>query len=353
MNCAKALAGVLLIQILLLPGEAAASSHSFQFPLDLTACTHRLTPCVFTQDYGHIGSNDSKKTKDKYHFGIDIGVLRGTEVRSVAEGVVARVQKAGDCKVTCTDHGYGNTVIIEHDRLGFFTQYSHLDEIKVKIDEEVKLNTVLGLSGCSGFDKTGNEDKKKDEDQRNLCAWPEHLHLEIKRFDTLRQEVVHGGTARSGAFGEITLDSQASSMDDLYNGRTIRIIKGAGVNQGRVISDYIGLTKVASVDRNWDTTPDNTSIFIIEEDWENCGWGYGSKHPDTCGYLDPVTFRQFDPNASTLIFPPIKVHVTPQGTQGEAVSIRWLPGDSKFIRFVTPALHDTRPGVQCSTARRM
>lgn len=70
--------------------------------------------------------------------------------------------------------------------------------------------------------------------------------------------------AQAGAAGSITLDSSAVATDDYYNGCLVEIVGGTGVGQSRIISDYVGSTKVASVGSNWATNPDNTSIFRID-----------------------------------------------------------------------------------------
>jgi hypothetical protein len=71
------------------------------------------------------------------------------------------------------------------------------------------------------------------------------------------------GTAQAGASTTITLDASASATDDIYNGSTITITGGTGAGQIRVISDYVGSTKVATVSIAWSTTPDNTSTFSV------------------------------------------------------------------------------------------
>lgn len=70
-------------------------------------------------------------------------------------------------------------------------------------------------------------------------------------------------TAQAGAAGTITLDASASATDDAYNDLEIEIITGTGAPQVRRITDYVGSTKVATVDKNWLTIPDNTSVFAI------------------------------------------------------------------------------------------
>lgn len=70
-------------------------------------------------------------------------------------------------------------------------------------------------------------------------------------------------TAQAGGNNTITLDSGASSDDNWYNGQAIVIVSGTGAGQSRKIDSYNGTTKVATVDSNWITNPDDTSGFII------------------------------------------------------------------------------------------
>lgn len=76
-------------------------------------------------------------------------------------------------------------------------------------------------------------------------------------------QINRDGTATAGAAGTITLDGAASAVDDFYNNAILAIIGGTGVGQSRIISDYAGATKIATVNGNWVTTPDATSVFAI------------------------------------------------------------------------------------------
>lgn len=83
---------------------------------------------------------------------------------------------------------------------------------------------------------------------------------------TASGNVFHDGrsnTAAAGGSNTITLDGSASGSDDIYNGATITITGGTGAGQVRIISDYVGSTKVATVSTNWATNPNNTSTFTI------------------------------------------------------------------------------------------
>jgi murein hydrolase activator len=72
--------------------------------------------------------------------GIDIQAKTGTEVRTVYTGIVGMITYLS---------GYGNTVIIDHGE-GYYTVYSHLDEIYVEKDLLVETGSVIGLVGDSG-----------------------------------------------------------------------------------------------------------------------------------------------------------------------------------------------------------
>lgn len=77
-----------------------------------------------------------------------------------------------------------------------------------------------------------------------------------------RMPIIRSSTAQAGAATTITLDASASAVDDFYNNQLIWIVSGTGVGQGRIVSDYVGATKVATVS-TWATNPDNTSVFVI------------------------------------------------------------------------------------------
>ncbi len=67
-----------------------------------------------------------------------------------------------------------------------------------------------------------------------------------------------GGTANTAK-----LDAAASATNNLYVGNLLQITGGSGAGQSRTIVAYNGTTKIATVDRNWITIPDNTSPFSI------------------------------------------------------------------------------------------
>lgn len=87
--------------------------------------------------------------------------------------------------------------------------------------------------------------------------------------------ILHSGIAQAGSSNTITLDTGANSADDFYNHAKVIISSGTGSEQERIIVDYNGTSKVATIAPPWITQPDATSAFEIEPG--NChaetGWG--------------------------------------------------------------------------------
>jgi hypothetical protein len=76
-------------------------------------------------------------------------------------------------------------------------------------------------------------------------------------------QTTRSGTAQAGAAGTITLDASASGTDDFYNDQWIYLTGATGAGQSRRISDYVGASKIASVEPNWITNPDSSTTFAI------------------------------------------------------------------------------------------
>ena len=86
-----------------------------------------------------------------------------------------------------------------------------------------------------------------------------------KRLRDLATNVVHTDTARGPAANgnQIELALSASDEDGAYDPSMITIIDGLGQGQTRLIYEYDGTTKIATVDRNWKVNPDVTSEYVI------------------------------------------------------------------------------------------
>lgn len=78
-----------------------------------------------------------------------------------------------------------------------------------------------------------------------------------------------GGTSTTITFPFVTTnptDTSVTQQDDAFNGWLITIVSGTGAGQQRVISDYVGSTRTATVSSPWDVTPNSTSVFVLDFD---------------------------------------------------------------------------------------
>jgi len=102
--------------------------------------------------------SDNEDIKKKFsewgivgHNGLDFGLTTGTEVFPCNSGKIIQSGDNGDFGTSITiQHSWGQSL------------YAHLSETKVKVDDEIQPNKVIGLSGSSG------------------AAFGEHLHFAIK-----------------------------------------------------------------------------------------------------------------------------------------------------------------------------
>ena len=86
-----------------------------------------------------------------------------------------------------------------------------------------------------------------------------------KRLRDIASQAIHTDTAQGPAVNgnQIQLALSASSVDGSYDPSMITIIDGTGAGQTRLIYQYEGATRIATVDRNWKVNPDATSEYIV------------------------------------------------------------------------------------------
>jgi hypothetical protein len=88
------------------------------------------------------------------------------------------------------------------------------------------------------------------------------------------------GFAQSAAASTILLATTAAQVDDAYNGMEVFITGGQGSGQRRVISDYDGITRTATVSAPWTTTPDSTSAYEVAPLSLTLSTGKGGQYTD-------------------------------------------------------------------------
>jgi hypothetical protein len=86
-----------------------------------------------------------------------------------------------------------------------------------------------------------------------------------RRLRELGGYVVYAATAVGNGNGvnQIELDGDASDNNGAYDPALISIVDGQGAGQSRLILEYNGATRTATVDRNWKVQPNGTSDFVI------------------------------------------------------------------------------------------
>jgi hypothetical protein len=120
-----------------------------------------------------------------------------------------------------------------------------------------------------------------------------------------RTPILESGTAQAGAAGTITLASGASTQDDYYNGLYVLITNDspAGARyQVREIVDYVGSTRVATIESAWGTNPSSASTYdiIIPETTGVAAWaGVKLAQPTTAGLPNVTTTANSDKTGYT------------------------------------------------------
>lgn len=95
--------------------------------------------------------------------------------------------------------------------------------------------------------------------------------------------IEQSGTAQAGGAATITLPTTASAVDNYYNGMEVYIAENTGAGQRRIVSAYVGATRVATVSVAWAVNPDSTSKEEVGALQITLNTGKGTQ------YADPAT----------------------------------------------------------------
>lgn len=140
--------------------------------------------------------------------------------------------------------------------LAFF-QLAFRSDAAIKTDNAAELTEINANEGSGAGDFDNETEALEAIVDTGNAAWTTGSGTGLTALAT--------GTAQAGAAGTITLAAGASATDDLFNGQVVKITSGTGAGQARLVTDYVGATKVASVSPNWATNPDATSVYEIVE----------------------------------------------------------------------------------------
>ena len=77
------------------------------------------------------------------------------------------------------------------------------------------------------------------------------------------REHVNEGMARGGTSNTITLNNLASDIDGVYNQQIIFLRSGTGEDQVRIVIEYDGTTKIATIFDPWDIIPNGSTGYVM------------------------------------------------------------------------------------------
>ncbi len=80
------------------------------------------------------------------------------------------------------------------------------------------------------------------------------------------QNAAPSANAITGSTNTITLPAQFSATSNAYDGVNISITRGTNAGDTRTITGYNGTSRVAYLNQNWTTTPDSSSVFVLNFD---------------------------------------------------------------------------------------
>ena len=106
---------------------------------------HWRNPVMGTCITSGFGSRILNGRRD-YHPGIDLSAHCGQPIKAAAPGVVVFAGYG-----TGVYQGYGNVVVIYHPASGVYSMYGHMEKIYAHPGERPGPNTVIGLTGQTGF----------------------------------------------------------------------------------------------------------------------------------------------------------------------------------------------------------
>jgi murein DD-endopeptidase MepM/ murein hydrolase activator NlpD len=123
----------------------ASQLDALQFLMVNRQLENDLTPSGWPVSKGWISSRYGERSdpftgKRTQHRGLDFAGTRGSQVLSVASGVVIRAYRHSS---------YGNLVEIDHGN-GYRTRYAHNQELRVKPGDHVTAGQTIALMGSTG-----------------------------------------------------------------------------------------------------------------------------------------------------------------------------------------------------------
>lgn len=116
-----------------------------------------------------------------------------------------------------------------------------------------------------------------------VCSASAPAYFPAHQLVRKEEGIAVGGNAKT-----IALSEEASGDKDDYNRMQIEIIGGTGKGQIRTIVDYLGKTRTATVDAEWDVIPDSTSTYTVRLEYSAIDGGVAANNPTACAIAEAL-----------------------------------------------------------------
>ncbi|KAB8315716.1 patatin [Tolypothrix campylonemoides VB511288] len=194
---------------------------------------------------------------------------------------------------------------------------------------------------------------RKDKGYNNVPLWeacvcsasaPTYFpaHKLDKRID---------GKVQKATIDSITLDEQASSTVDIYNGKLLSIKSGTGSGQSRTITRYVGSNRQALVDAPWVEIPDDTSTYSIQTIYSAIDGAVAANNPSSCAVaealrlghsLEEITVLSIGTGDATRVIPFEKVQQWGLLQWAQPVVDVLFDASSDVYEYITSQIIDQR-----------
>ncbi len=202
-------------------------------------------------------------------WGINIGA---SSVNALVHNNVLKNNASGAILDNGTGTGISNNVDWAKHSIATETRLAELDAANLPADVDalplIAEFATVNTGETTGVDGSVIQLAASDtwEEVRNEHTVGGTMGQAIKQFAEI---IISSGTAQSAANDfSIVLDSSEPVTAGLYDPSRIVIVGGTGMKQSRLIYEYSidGASRLAIVDRDWKTRPDNTSEYLILAD---------------------------------------------------------------------------------------
>ncbi|MBE9004333.1 patatin-like phospholipase family protein [Fortiea sp. LEGE XX443] len=131
---------------------------------------------------------------------------------------------------------------------------------------------------------------RQDKDYSNIPLWEVCVCSASAPtyFPAHKLDKKVNGTVEKSTENTITIDSNASYTENIYNNTQIRIISGTGRGQTRTIKKYRGYAREALLDSPWERIPDNTATYSIKCIYSAIDGGVAANNPSACAVAEAL-----------------------------------------------------------------